>query len=510
MFKLPPSIRISLGLASIAISILLLGNMVGLVPDKQLLDIKVRKNLAAAVAMQCSLLVQNQQIDALQTSVDKMILKYPEVLSVAVRKSDGYYLAQSAAHEGFWVPPEGTGSTDTHWQLPIYRGDVQWATLEISFIPSGNYSLLGVDLGPFSMLVMLFSLICFLAFFFYVHRILRAIDPTSVMPSRVRNAFDTLTEGLILIDNKERIVLANEAIANSLQCKKESLMGMKASRLQWYGSNNLSKSVAFPWQEAVETGKSVYGFPMVISPDGKEERTFMVNSSPITDAKGKVSGTLTTFDDVTELENKNLQLANAVEELKISRDHVQSQNVELERLATRDPMTNCFNRRAFFEKAEKMFDQAREEGNKLACVMTDIDKFKSINDRYGHSVGDQVIIYYANMLQMTLRGDDLLCRYGGEEFCILLPTCDADVGAMIANKARQRVRDECSTAVEEEPDIYIAGSFGVSSLSDNPRDLAEMIELADQALYVAKENGRNQVVVYDANTNGRAEVQTGT
>ncbi len=510
MFKMPPSIRISLGLASIAVSILLMGNLVGLVPDKRILDLKVRKNLSEAIAMQCALIAQTSYLEVLHTTVDKLTAKYPDVLSVAVRSVDGYYIAQSAEHENNWIAPQAEGSTDIHWQLPIYRNDQQWAVLEISFLPSGYYTLFGKSLGPFSLLLIFFSLICFLSFFFYIHRALRAIDPTSVMPSRVRHAFDTLTEGLILVDAKERIVLANEAIAKSLQCKQETLMGMKASRLQWYGSKNLNQPIYFPWQEAINSKQNVYGFSMTISPDGKEERVFMVNSSPILDARGKVSGALTTFDDVTELENKNLQLSETVEELKISKNKVENQNVELERLATRDPMTGCFNRRAFFDKAEAMFKKADADGTRLACVMTDIDKFKLVNDRYGHSVGDKVIIYYANMLQLTLRGDDLLCRYGGEEFCLLLPTCDAEVGAMIANKARQRVRDECPTAVEDEPDIYIAGSFGVSTLSDNPKDLAEMIEFADRALYAAKENGRNQVVIYNPEAGEQLNADTGT
>lgn len=498
MFNLPPSIRISLGLASISLSVLLLGNLLGLVPDRNVLDLKNRKSLAEVVAMQCTLVAQTGKLNVLQQTTDKLTEKYDDVLSIAVRNIGGDYLAESAGHKRTWITPQGVKSSARYWQLPVHRDNQQWGTIEISFKPSLIYSLFGWSLGPFYLLLIFFCLACLVLFYFYIHRVLRAIDPTSVMPSRVRNAFDTLTEGLVLIDDKERIVLANDAIAASLQCKKETLMGMKASRLQWYGSSNLNQSVVFPWQEAIESNRSVYGFPMVISPDGKKERTFMVNSSPIMDGSGKVKGALTTFDDVTELENKNIQLAETVKELKISRDEVQIQNVELERLATRDPMTNCFNRRAFFDQAETLFAKARAEGSKLACVMTDIDKFKLVNDRYGHSVGDQVIIYYASMIQLTLRGDDLFCRYGGEEFCLLLPTCDAEVGAMIANKARQRVRDECPTAVEDEPDIYIAGSFGVSSLSDNPKDLAEMIEFADQALYAAKENGRNKVVIYKA------------
>ena len=115
----------------------------------------------------------------------------------------------------------------------------------------------------------------------------------------------------------------------------------------------------------------------------------------------------------------------------------------------------------------------------------------------------------ANGLQ-KLRGDDLLCRYGGEEFCLLVPTCDAEEGAMIAEKARQRVLEQGSTAVENVLDLCISGSFGVSTLSDNPKNLSEMIEFADRALYDAKENGRNQVVVYKPQQDQPLKVSAGS
>ena len=162
MIKITPSFRISLGLASIAVSILLLGNLVGLLPDKRALDLQLRKNYTETIAMQCTSIAQTSHLEVLHTSVDKLTAKYPEVLSVAVRSVDGYYIAQSVEHQNTWVAPEGETSSDIHWQVPIYRNNTEWASLEISFLPSGDYSLFGINLGPFSLLLFCFGLLCFL------------------------------------------------------------------------------------------------------------------------------------------------------------------------------------------------------------------------------------------------------------------------------------------------------------------------------------------------------------
>ena len=105
-----------------------------------------------------------------------------------------------------------------------------------------------------------------------------------------------------------------------------------------------------------------------------------------------------------------------------------------------DPLTGCLNRRAFNEKFDTLFNQARREGNELSCIMTDLDHFKAVNDTYGHGVGNEVIKLLAEILHANTRKDDLVGRYGGEEFCIVLPGLTTEQTMSIAERIRTSIK----------------------------------------------------------------------
>jgi diguanylate cyclase (GGDEF)-like protein len=128
--------------------------------------------------------------------------------------------------------------------------------------------------------------------------------------------------------------------------------------------------------------------------------------------------------------------------------------------------------------------------------MADIDLFKSVNDTYGHPVGDQVIKLVAKFLQSSLRPTDLLCRYGGEEFCILLPNLDWEGALQIAGRIRSSIEANCGRGVRDVKDLRVTSSFGIGSIGPGVDTLAELINQADQGLYGAKRTGRNRVFLY--------------
>jgi diguanylate cyclase (GGDEF)-like protein len=128
--------------------------------------------------------------------------------------------------------------------------------------------------------------------------------------------------------------------------------------------------------------------------------------------------------------------------------------------------------------------------------MADIDHFKQFNDRYGHAVGDEVIRALVRTLQAGLRNDDLLCRYGGEEFCIILPDTSLELAEDIASRLRADVENHAGMSVRTTGGLHITSSFGVATVAPEMRDPAELIERADEALYRSKESGRNRVTVW--------------
>jgi diguanylate cyclase (GGDEF)-like protein/PAS domain S-box-containing protein len=320
------------------------------------------------------------------------------------------------------------------------------------------------------MLLVLFALLSFIAFFVYMKRTLRHLDPTTVMPKRVKYAFDTLTEGVIIMDAKGRIILANRAFADKLGCTVEALMGLKASQLDWINPETNSPLERAPWLEVMANGRNRSGI--------------MANISPILDDAGRSRGALATFDDVTELERKNNQLSEMLEMLQRSNDRIELQNQELEVLATHDSLTGCLNRRAFFELAEDYMAKVAAEGSDLACIMLDIDLFKSINDNYGHGVGDQTLQYFSRNLQSEVHSVGAVCRYGGEEFCILLPDSDIERAAEIAERVRTKIVAQTLQIAPQGIEIHLSASFGVSDTNCGADGIEELL-------------GRTRVVAWD-------------
>jgi len=165
--------------------------------------------------------------------------------------------------------------------------------------------------------------------------------------------------------------------------------------------------------------------------------------------------------------------------------------VELEFMATRDPMTHAFNRRAFFSRGAIEWARSQRSGRPLAVITSDIDFFKKVNDTHGHHVGDLVIKDYANRSAQMLRLPDILARFGGEEFVILLPETDRAEAMHVA----ERIRLEIETHRNKALPTYTV-SLGVAvaqGTAGDAADLEALISEADAALYKAKQGGRNRV-----------------
>lgn len=162
---------------------------------------------------------------------------------------------------------------------------------------------------------------------------------------------------------------------------------------------------------------------------------------------------------------------------------------QIKDLANKDFLTGLYNRRYFFESGNPIFSKARRKKSNLAVAMIDIDKFKNINDTYGHDIGDIAIKEVKNILLSTLRNSDLIARFGGEEFCILLEDISEEDTKILFEKIR--IIFEKNKIVTSDVTISYTVSTGVCYGLAN--SLEEMIRISDEALYASKNNGRNQV-----------------
>lgn len=168
---------------------------------------------------------------------------------------------------------------------------------------------------------------------------------------------------------------------------------------------------------------------------------------------------------------------------------------ELRLIALTDPMTKLYNRRYFNAISTHFLALAKREKRPLSIIMLDIDKFKKINDTYGHQVGDKVIIRLASLLTYNQRKSDVVCRFGGEEFVMLLPNTSKLEAKKLAENIRKRVEAD-SIPLNSNKTINFTVSIGVSEVDlYNDTDIEKAIRQADDALYQAKESGRNKVEV---------------
>lgn len=168
---------------------------------------------------------------------------------------------------------------------------------------------------------------------------------------------------------------------------------------------------------------------------------------------------------------------------------------QMETMATRDALTSLPNRRSFMTRLSEAMARHKRSGRTFGVILTDIDKFKSVNDTYGHPVGDEVLRQVARAFRETLRETDMPARYGGEEFIVLLEETDMEGCEALANRLRVAV-SELVFQSEQGP-FQCTISMGIGIWPDDNEDAGELIELADQALYYSKKNGRNQVNVYN-------------
>ena len=194
--------------------------------------------------------------------------------------------------------------------------------------------------------------------------------------------------------------------------------------------------------------------------------------------------------------DKNELLARARTQIKKKRyaerlrDNVQA-SIEM---AITDALTGLFNRRYMETHLATLVEQAANRGKPIAVLVLDIDYFKSINDGYGHDAGDDVLREFSLRVRKSIRNIDLACRYGGEEFVIVMPETDMAVATMVAERLRRLIANEPFAIQQGARHIEVTISIGIATLSNHEDTAATILKRADQALYRAKRDGRNRVV----------------
>ncbi len=174
---------------------------------------------------------------------------------------------------------------------------------------------------------------------------------------------------------------------------------------------------------------------------------------------------------------------------------------QMEKMATTDGLTGLLNHRTFQGRFDEALAAARRYGRKCSIMLTDIDHFKSVNDTYGHPMGDQVLKGVARIIREKARDTDLVARYGGEEFALIMPECDSKAALAIAERIREAVMAEVFQT--DQGPLKVTLSLGIATFPDASQDKQALVDLSDQCLYFAKRHGRNQSVTVAQMQQGR-------
>lgn len=485
-----PFVRLSLSLVMLSCTILVALDLGGFVPSVEGAFAELRGVRAEALALRVVSAAERRDLVTVARELERAIGGTDNLVSAGLRSRAGTLLTSTKGHAQSWDAKAAAEGSEGAMVVPIKRDGRSWAQLELRYANGATNGFFGhLIQRPLVRIVAAFAFLAFLAYAFLLRRALRHLDPSTVIPPRVKATLDLMAEGVVLIDRDECIVLANEAFALQSGMSTDRLTGRSISKLDWRVPGSLGEAQDLPWARALRESKSQQRIALAL-PSKHGTRMLMVTSAPVGDNDGHVRGAIATFDDITLLENKSRQLEDALAELEKTRDEIQLHNDELRVLAKCDPLTGVSNRRSFMSYAEYQLESARESTSNLSIIMVDIDQFKRVNDEHGHMIGDEVIQGVAQ--ELLANGErDSVCRYGGEEFCLLLRDTSAEEACGVAERMRRAISADGFTIVP------VTASFGISSLNASTGSLSELIERADEALYASKDGGRDRVTHRD-------------
>jgi diguanylate cyclase (GGDEF)-like protein/PAS domain S-box-containing protein len=302
---------------------------------------------------------------------------------------------------------------------------------------------------------------------------------------------DLLTVGLVVVDRRFMVVMWNRFMELNSSMRAESVLGKNLFdafpelNRNWLEKKIKSclvlKTASFSsWQQRP------YLFRFKVSSMDSGEADFMHQDAsifPVYDHEGVVQGACIAIHDVT-----------AIAEAKRLLDHTLDQALDLEETSQRDGLTGLYNRKFFDEQITQEILSSRRYGWPLALAMLDIDHFKSVNDRFGHGGGDAVLRSLSTQLRAMLRASDTLCRYGGEEFSLILPHINQDSAVVLLERLRKAV-ESMQVELPDGKHVAVTMCVGLASLHDGLTP-GQLVSNADKALYASKHAGRNRVTSY--------------
>ena len=305
---------LAMGQSFLLVSLMLLALFLNLFPDRSGAIRDGRAALAEAIAASSSAFISRADFAGLEEYLRFVAERNSDVLSLGLRRSGGTMLVEVGNHEQQWKARADDRSTDTYLRVPIWSGAMKWGEIELRCGDENVRGVWSVLKHDGIMLIAFLAIASFFVFYFYLGKMLKVLDPSRAVPPHVRSALDTLAGGLLVLDLHESIVLANQAFASLTDETADALVGKRASTLAWTDHEGRPLAADLPWHEALNDGSVHRNHTAHLIDTQNVTRTFIVNCSPVFGAGGKHSGVLVSFDDITLLEQKKVELSRSKEE----------------------------------------------------------------------------------------------------------------------------------------------------------------------------------------------------
>jgi len=317
-----------------------------------------------------------------------------------------------------------------------------------------------------------------------------------------------------VLDREElyRTILAKSTELLGAETASLMILDAKRNMLQIKASKGLDtglvERVRVPLGEGISGSIAARGRPMLVSnidtlgPSLSARDRYKTKSFVAIPIKigSRVIGVLNVTDKTSgaSFSDTDLRLLLSVASyasIALERGAYYSMTEELKLISMTDPLTGLFNRRYFMERLFEEVERVKRHNESFSAFMLDIDNFKSLNDRYGHSAGDDVLLRVSRAIRDAVRSMDVVARHGGEEFSVLLPHTSKSDAMEIAERVRSGV--ERSRPLSAYPSVVVTVSIGVAEFPDDASTIDELVDRADRAMYRAKKAGKNRVIAYD-------------
>ncbi len=301
-----------------------------------------------------------------------------------------------------------------------------------------------------------------------------------ILPVARHKVVDDMRDGLVVLDQDNRIIDINPAAKFILATSMKEARGL------------LAQAVIPIWNKLIERPFDQEQKTIEVTTDSGVVRHIDVEMSVMLNRLGQPAGRLVLLRDVTRIKNIEKALRETNEELLARIHEIEKLQEQLKEQAIRDPLTDLYNRRFLHETLEQELIRAERTKEPISLALIDLDHFKNINDTFGHDAGDFVLKALAKCLTQKMRQSDVACRYGGEEFLIIMPGAPLAVATTRIDSLRETF--SAKTTVVGSHQITATFSAGLAAYPVSGKNENELLLAADKALYEAKAAGRNRVV----------------